>query len=286
MNIRTVIIALTIFSTLRTINSTTQKTQKKCTLQGLAGEQPHTTCMLESFLATLPKYNARRKVTPYRNTYLFHGYPGTGKTTGTISLATRAHAIFIPYKVGNLVAKHPQDLYDAIKEIYQNAQKEVESTRRPVIIFFDDLKEYHKDAIDFINTYLQNSSDNPYIITIVATNRELKSFDEDFKSRCTPVLWEMPDKEKRGEIIRYYIRKYNAPYDRNLIDNLAKKSAGFTGRYIEESFQNASNMAIDQKSKIVNKEYVYQAFKEKQDYIDLARSNLGIFWLWITRKRF
>lgn len=263
-----------------------QSQKKTCMLEKLAGEEPEDACMIRDFLAKLPPFNPIKGYTPFRNTYLFHGHPGTGKTTGVLSLAEESGAKFFSYDMDVLLDEHANKLSSTIKEIYDNAQAVVTNEKKPVIIFFDDLKNSNQNVLDFINKYLQKYFGNPYIITIVATNREMKNFEEEFKSRCTVVLWQMPDRDKRYAIVKLYFHLCGVVYHDDFAKEVAKKTEGFTGRMLEETIERAYSIADRRGSITIDQKDVEKSFREKQEYLDQMRGRFAIFWSWLQGKRF
>ena len=261
--------------------------QKKiftCTLAWMSGEQPKETCQIRDFLKMSTPYAQNIRPEPVRNVFLFYGKPGTGKTTGAELVAQEAGVNFAPHQMNDLVSKHKNDLGNTIKKIYDDAQETVKKTDRPVIILFDDLSEEseQRDALGILKTYLQKYSGNPYIITILTTNRDLLVFDESFRGRCAPVHWPMPDEVNRFAIIFDAIRKEHHQTNAKFLKGLAKKTGDFTPRNLVNAAQNSR--MITEADKCIPDEKIRESFAKEQLRMDEGKSSMQKhwdFWKWM-----
>jgi len=184
---------------------------------------------------------------------LLYGPPGTGKTLLAKALATESEANFISVKGPELLSKWVGESERGVREVFRKARQAA-----PCIIFFDEIDALvptrgmrlgdsgvTERVISQLLTELDGLQELRGVVVIGATNRpdiidpallRAGRFD---KTLATG--W--PDLESRKEILKIHLR--NKPLDRDVvIDDLAKRTDGYSGADIEEVCNEAGLLAI------------------------------------------
>jgi len=184
---------------------------------------------------------------------LLYGPPGTGKTLLAKALATESEANFISVKGPELLSKWVGESERGVREVFRKARQAA-----PCIIFFDEIDALAptrgmrfgdsgvtERVISQLLTELDGLQELRGVVVIGATNRpdivdpallRAGRFDKTLTTG-----W--PDLESRKEILKIHLR--NKPLDRDVvIDDLAKRTDGYSGADIEEACNEAGLLAI------------------------------------------
>ena len=216
------------------------------------------------------------------NVLLFKGPAGTGKTTSAESLSDEINAIRDKHSTDSLIKSDPERSYEEIRKLYENAAQ-IASENQVVVIIIDEidrltksdgqnaLPEGSRSVLRELCYQLDLHKNNPYILTIMTTNTK-NPIDESLSSRSNIIMWELPDIEKRYEIIKYYLEKNKIiGLDAVSIDILAKESVNFSGRHLEFVIANVANKV--KKHENITKETIVENIKQE---INLVRTKNGI----------
>ena len=232
-----------------------------CRISGIAGTVDSSVCLIKDFINSLEKLTpekkreiAEKKYDFMSHNFLFFGSPGRGKTTTCKRLAKEFH--------GTAKFYHSQELIDSksiVSEIYQEAEKELQSTGRPVVIFVDNIELFAKLGgrdnsdpgnrrkldIDSKANHIVTDIDfaiakyeyNPYIITILISDVDYSQIFSSLLNRIDGVTgWRLPNHVDRKEIITHYAQQHGRVLPNWLVSLMAYESAGATGKDIEDTF--------------------------------------------------
>ncbi|XRO75417.1 CDC48 family AAA ATPase [Methanocaldococcus sp. 28A] len=190
-------------------------------------------------------------VRPPKGVLLF-GPPGTGKTLLAKAVANESGANFISVKGPEIFSKWVGESEKAIREIFRKARQSA-----PCIIFFDeidaiapkrgrDLSSGVTDkVVNQLLTELDGMEEPKDVIVIAATNRP----DIIDPALLRPgrldrvILVPVPDEKARLDIFKIHTRGMNLAEDVNL-EELAKKTEGYTGADIEALCREAAMLAV------------------------------------------
>jgi len=179
---------------------------------------------------------------------LMEGAPGTGKTLVAKALCNQIDSTFIWVTADDII--YPED----VSFIYNMARE-----LSPTIILFEDIDYIGKKragdsgSYDKITGELLNQMDgvesNEGIITLASSNYP-KTLDKALRNRPgrfdIRVRFELPDEDLRKKMLEKFLFKTNA--EELNMDNLVKKTSGYTGAYIKELVLASIMLAIEDKS--------------------------------------
>ena len=189
--------------------------------------------------------------TDFSNNFLFSGPPGGGKTMLAAATAGSLDATFFNVKIGNIISKYVGESNKLIETLYSVARR-----MNPAVIFLDEFESLtpSRDSGEsgaerkVIGTLLAEldglatKNDPRLIITIAATNLPWM-MDSAILSRFQQRIYiPLPDTAARKVILEIHLlrrgHKILVP-----MDELVQRSAGFSGRELEQLCQFAvSNM--------------------------------------------
>ncbi len=216
-----------------------------------------------------PEAFSRLGIRPPRG-ILLYGPPGTGKTLLAKAVANESEANFITVKGPEVLSKWVGESEKAIREIFKKARQNA-----PTVIFFDEIdsitptrglrtdSHVTDSVLNQLLTEIDGLEDLHDVVVIGATNRpdmvdnallRPGRFD---RLIYTPV----PDQKARLEIFKIHTRKM--PLKGVKLEELAKKTEGYTGSDIEAVCREAAMLALreDLKAKQVTKKHFEEALK-------------------------
>ncbi len=171
---------------------------------------------------------------------LFYGRPGTGKTMLAQALANELEIPIMMIKATNLIGEHVGDGAKQIHDLYAQSRE-----KKPCVIFIDEIdaialeRKYQSlrgDVTEIVNallTEMDGIDDNNGIITICATNTP-QILDYAIRSRFEEeICFELPNTKERKDILNKYLKTMPLEYSFEL-DNLVKRTKGFSGRDLRE----------------------------------------------------
>ncbi len=224
---------------------------------------------------------------------LLYGPPGTGKTMLAKAVATESEANFINVKGPEFLSKWVGESEKAVRETFRKARQ-----ASPCIIFMDEIDsiapvrggDSDSHVIERVISQLLTEMDGlealNNVVVIAATNRPdmidpalLRPGRFDRLVRIGP-----PDLEARRQILKVHTKERPLAADVNL-DELAKRTDGFTGADITAVVNEATMLAIrkvvakhaDLKPELLKKEKIgMDSFEEALKRAKpVARTELG-----------
>jgi transitional endoplasmic reticulum ATPase len=204
---------------------------------------------------------------------LLYGPPGTGKTLLAKAVATESGANFISVKGPEVLSKWVGESEKAVRKIFAKARQVA-----PSIVFFDEIDAIaaqrsgmdtgsNSDArvVNQILTEMDGMEDMKDVVVMAATNRpELVDpallrpgrFDRH-------ILVSPPNEKAREEIFKVHTAKMPLAKGINM-ENLAKKTANYSGADIEAVCREAAMLALreDMKAIEVKNKHFEAALKE------------------------
>ena len=198
---------------------------------------------------------------------ILHGPPGTGKTLTAKAIAGEAGVPFFSMCGSDFMEKYVGVGAARIRELYKKAKKAA-----PCIVFIDEIdaigggrgEANNGEKDQTINALLAeldgfNSVDN--ILTICATNR-LDILDP---ALMRPGRFDLklavglPDKEGRLAILKLHSK--NKKLDETVsLEEIAKKTIGFSGAGLENLMNEAALIAADKNKQFIDKDDIEDAF--------------------------
>jgi len=190
-------------------------------------------------------------ITPPKGIMLY-GPPGTGKTLLAKAVANESNANFISVKGPELLSKWVGESEKHVREMFRKARQVA-----PSVIFFDEIdslaprrggigdSHVTERVVSQLLTELDGLEELKDVVVIAATNRP---------DMVDPALLRAgrierhiyipaPDKKAREEIFRIHLR--GKPLDKDVdIEELAKKTEGYSGADIEAVCREAGMLAI------------------------------------------
>ncbi len=203
---------------------------------------------------------------------LLYGPPGTGKTLLAKAVATQSEANFITVKGPEIFSKWVGESEKAIREIFKKARQNA-----PTVIFFDEIdsiapirglrstSHVTDSVLNQLLTEIDGLEELHDVVVIGATNRP-DMVDPGIlrPGRFDRLIFiPVPDKKARLDIFKIHTKKMPLTKDIKL-EELAKKTEGYTGSDIEAVCREAAILALrkDLKAKQVNKKNFDEALKK------------------------
>lgn len=200
---------------------------------------------------------------------LLHGKPGTGKTLLARAVAGEAGVSFITASGSEFINKYVGVGADNIRKLFKNAQNNA-----PCIIFIDEIdaiggnredddNSERKQAIDELLTQLDGFKKRNDIIILAATNN-FESLDPALKrkgrfDRIIPIG--LPDVRGREKILKIHAR--NKPLmDDVSLEEVAKRTAGFSGADLENLLNEAAIHAARKQQEVITNADLEEAFRK------------------------
>jgi len=224
---------------------------------------------------------------------LLYGPPGTGKTMLAKAVATESEANFINVKGPEFLSKWVGESEKAVRETFRKARQAA-----PCIVFMDEIdsiapvrggeadSHVTERVISQMLTEMDGLESLHNVVVIAATNRPdmldpalLRPGRFDRLVRIAP-----PDLEARKQILRVHLKNRPIAADVN-VDELAKRTEGFTGADLAAVVNEATMLAIrkvvaktkDLKPEALKKEKIgMQSFEEAMAKVKpVARTELN-----------
>lgn len=184
---------------------------------------------------------------------LLYGPPGCGKTLLAKAVATECKANFISIKGPELLSKYVGDSEGNVRDLFNKARGSA-----PCVLFFDEIDSVGKSRMTASNdggttdrmlnqilTEMDGMNQKKNVFVIGATNRPgLLDSALMRPGRLDQLVYiPLPDKLSRLSILKTKLSK--APVSKDVdLDELAKKTEGFSGADLTEICQRAAKFAI------------------------------------------
>lgn len=181
---------------------------------------------------------------------LLYGPPGTGKTLLARALAGESDVNFVSVAGPELLDKYVGESEKAVREVFDRARQAA-----PAILFFDEIdaiasvrgesSDTAERVVSQFLTELGGLADDPNLVVLAATNRREALDPALLRPGRLEVHVEVPqpDEAARLEILRVHARGKPLEDDVDL-EELAAKTAGFSGAQLESVLRTASMRAI------------------------------------------
>ncbi len=202
---------------------------------------------------------------------LLYGPPGTGKTLLAKAVAKESEANFIQIKGPSLLSKWVNDSHKGMQKVFERARQVA-----PCIIFFDEIESLaskrsvgdnasSQEATKVLNQMLAEMDgleDLNDVLVVAATNRpDMLDTALLRPGRFDRVLLvSAPIEEGRKMILDIHTKKMPIKDKEKLVEELAKKTEGYTGADLEAVAREAGMLAL--RESIDSKEILKKHFDE------------------------
>ncbi len=200
-----------------------------------------------AYVMALAKKPSGVSISPLRN-ILFYGPPGTGKTTLAAAIAGNLQATFFSMRGSGLLSKYFGESSKLVETLFVVARQ-----MAPSVIYLDEFEALvpqrgsgesgaeRRIVSEFLAALegMDKHSDNSFVLTIVATNYPWLIDDAILsRFRGMPIYIPLPDAPARKAIFQIHLFKQGHKSD-VAVDELVKRSDGYSGREIEQVCQQA-----------------------------------------------
>ncbi len=210
---------------------------------------------------------------------LLYGPPGTGKTLLAKAVANESEANFISIKGPELLSKWVGESERGVREVFHKARQAA-----PCIVFMDELdslvptrggmmgdSQVTERVLSQLLTELDGLEELRDVVIIGATNRP-DMIDQALlrPGRFDKMLYvALPDLEARKEILKIHLK--DRPLSKDIsMDDLAKRTEGYSGADIQAVVETASMLAIRE---YVDKYKGSDVLKAKLKELEVTRKN-------------
>lgn len=209
---------------------------------------------------------------------LLEGDPGTGKTMLAKAFAHEAHLPFIQKNASEFRQKWQGEGARAVRDLFVTARKYA-----PAVIFIDEIDAIAKAREDSVNEGstealnallsemdgFADNSDVP-VFLIAATNFNFKKgktlLDPAFLRRFDRKIHiDLPDSEARKRYLSDRISQYQNEVSSRMIENLARRSIGWSLGELDNVLQNALREAYSGEGKTIADVLLNEAFERYAD---------------------
>lgn len=205
---------------------------------------------------------------------LLYGPPGTGKTLLAKAVANESEANFIQIKATSLLSKWVNDSHKGIQKIFEKARQV-----SPCIIFFDEIDSiaikrggYNNSSregdkvLNQLLAEMDGIEDLTNVIVMGATNRpDILDPALMRPGRFDRIVYvPVPEEEGRLQILKIHTKNIPIENKDEIIEDLSKKTEGFTGADIESLAREAAMLALreDINTKKVTKKHFDKAMEK------------------------
>lgn len=222
---------------------------------------------------------------------LLEGLPGTGKTYVVKCLAGELNATIIEVNAADLMDMWVGSGPSKIKQYFEQARATA-TPGKPTIIFFDEfdsigsragkdefnsaVTEEKKKTINALLAQMDGFNKDDNIVVIAATNRA-DDIDDAFKrpGRFDYICKvELPDGQKRLEILNYYITLYACTLDTGVdMAWVADQADGFNCADLRQIVVDAQANAVFREAAMLNQEDFVKATKKRFEATGMAKTN-------------
>lgn len=217
------------------------------------------------------------------NRLILYGPPGNGKSTLARSLARKAGCNILSLNGPSVVGSYLGEGAQKIRELFDNAAKLYEKTKKKTVVFIDEIdaicraninyeapaRAEHQVATQELWLALDKYKFHPGIFFICATNH-FDKLDRTFLDRFNTNTIEIqnPDAHARKNILLHYLKKHDLSFDEALLNALVKQSEGLSIRTLEDLVQDVRIALLMYGPTQVNSENVWELLREtKKKYV-------------------
>jgi len=217
---------------------------------GLEGPKARLREAVEWPLSYGPLFEATRTDPP--TGILLHGPPGTGKTLLARATAGESGVNFLRVAGPELLDRYVGESEKAVRELFERARQTA-----PAIVFIDELDAIAgrrggggEDAVSErvvsqLLSELDGAAENPSLVVLAATNRRDAIDDALLRPGRLEVHVEVPEPDEAGRRAVLAVHTRGKPLADDVdLDDLAARTAGFSGADIEALVREASMIAI------------------------------------------
>lgn len=190
---------------------------------------------------------------------LLYGPPGCGKTLLADAVAAEIGATVLPARIHELSDMYVGNSEKNIHTIFEQARKIARETRKPVIIFFDELdalggkrdeetRQWMRLMVNQLMVELDGLEKTEGLIVIGATNQPW-AVDPALKRSGRfgdTVYVPPPDFDQRRKILENYLKR--RPTEKLDLDVLARLTEGYSGADIERIVEHAFDKPMEREN--------------------------------------
>jgi len=183
---------------------------------------------------------------------LLYGPTGCGKTLLAKAIATESEANFISIKGPELISMYVGESEKAVRKIFRKARQVA-----PVIIFFDEIDAMatrrgsshdghtSERVVNQLLTELDGVEPLKNVVFIAATNRPDLIDAALLRPGRIDKLLLVPPPDEKARLAIFKVQTKNVPLEKEVsLDDLAKKTEGFSGAHIEGMVREAVLIAL------------------------------------------
>lgn len=200
----------------------------------------------------------------FQRRLILYGPPGNGKSTLAGAIARDADCNFILVKGSRIITTYQGQGSQSIDETFSRAAKTATETGRPTLIFFDEVDAIAREntletrgeqqaALQTLWLCLDEYKNDARVCVICATNH-FDRLDKTFLDRFGINTVEIghPDAESRKAVITFYMQQHHLEFAPELVNDLVKKSSGYSIRSIEEVIRTIGAVLVRRTNKALS----------------------------------
>ena len=228
---------------------------------------------------------------------LLYGPPGCGKTLLADAVAGETGATLLPARIHELNDMYVGNSEKNIHTIFQQAQEIRKHTRKPVIVFIDELdglggkrdgeesRQWARLMVNQLMVELDGLEKTEGLIVIGATNQPW-AVDPALKrsGRFGDTIYvPPPDLFQRKKILENYLKR--RPAEKLDFDELAQLTEGFSGADIERVVDHAFDKPMQRESQTGNQDKLrMEDIREVLEDKELGGNTLDDWWAMLQRE--